>query len=801
MQTNQSPTDTAGSVAELLREHRRTAGLTQAALAELAGLSEQAISLIERGTRRRPRRQTLDAIGKALQLDAAATAALMRAAKQQNAVRATGPPQVPQEVPSAPADFTGREEELERLLSVLSTVPETPDTVPMFAISGMGGVGKTALAARAAHLAAPSFPDGQLYIDLRGYGPGDAVEPLAAAGQLLRSLGLPSAAVPDDVDGATALLRSCLARRRVLLVLDNANSAAQVAPLLPGAPGPTVVITSRRALITLPGCSQIGLVPLPDSATVELLSTVAGAARIAVDSDDAREIARLTGNLPLAVRLVGARLAARPNWPVAYLVEQLRDERRRLDQLGSGESGVRANIAGSLEFLAASDSALDRRAAATVDYLGLLSSAELITLTAAALLDEPVHQAERSLERLVDLNLLEAVAPGRYRLHDLVLTFARERGLTKLPEPLQRAALDRLLQLYVDIAWSCQRLTHHHSRRLALAGSASDPVGFSDAGAALEWLDGQQANIIEAFGQARRTPALHGRLPELALALFGYHEARSRWPQMRSIISAAQEVTGDQHRLLAAWLQHDRAIPDVEHHDLDSGERHLLRALELFEELGDAVGQARCCSSISYVYSIQGRLDECLVWTERTLELSRTIGDPNVEGLGLLIRGTALAKQGRHDLARSSFELSVGIAEARLNQRSRAKRYGMIGHAYLAAGQVDDAATALVRGFESFAASGDENGQAEMLLRLASLELARDNESAASRYATAGLAHARAGADRHREGELLLVTGRIEYARGRLQEARGRWQEAAELLRVYAPHAEQQATDLLKLLD
>jgi transcriptional regulator with XRE-family HTH domain/tetratricopeptide (TPR) repeat protein len=789
-------------LADLLRACRRSAGLTQATLAEKAGLSEQAISALERGNRLRPRRDTIEALSSALGLDQDGTDQLHRAARRASR-RTSGAeaalPAVPRQLPLAVADFTGRGDELDRVVGALSAAPGTPGTAPMIAISGMGGMGKTTLAVRAAHLVPQNFPDGHLYLDLRGYGPGDPMQPLEALSHLLRSLGLHSSAIPDEVDDAAALLRSRLARQRLLLLLDNANSPHQVAPLLPGTSGPAVIVTSRRVLTTLPGFVYVALAPLSDPDAADLLSKIAGTARVTAGSEAARTVTRLIGNLPLAVRLIGARLAARPTWPVEHLVEQLRDERRRLDLLGTDESGVRASIAGSVEFLTASSSEVDRDAGAAIDYLGLPNSSEFITLTAARLLDRSEQEVEPFLERLVDLNLLAAPAPGRYRVHDLVLTFARERGLAHLPEDVRIAALDRLLQLYVDIAWSCQRLTHHHSRRLALAGSADAvPVPFPDAQAALDWLDGQQANLIEAFQQARSLPALRGRLPELALALFGYHEARSRWSQMRTIISAAQEVaTEPRHRMFAAWLEHDRAIPDIEQNDLTAGETRLLRALALFEGLGDLVGQARSCSSISYVCSMQNRLDECLTWTDRTLELSRAIGDTNVEGLALLIRGTAYTKQGRHVQAKESFERSIDFAEAKLNRRSLAKRHDMIGHALLAARRFDDAAAALHRSLEIFAEFGDENSRSGGLLRLAVLELTRDDHAAAARHAAAGLVHARRGGDRHRESELLIVTGKIEQARGRLDDARAHWEQAAALLHAYAPHAEHEALDLL----
>ena len=350
------------TIAELLRMLRTRGGLSQADLAEKAGLSEQAISLLERGARRRPRIDTVESLIVALEL-APDDAERLRSAtrdRRRQVDPPTAPPQaptaVPKQLPPTLSDFTGRQTELNSLLRTLAPPPGQPvATVGMTAVTGMGGVGKTSLAIHAAHLAADTYPDGQIYLDLRGYGPGAPIQPVDALAQLLRSLGVEGRVIPGGADEAAALYRSRLAGLRVLILLDNANGAAQVRPLLPGVPGSAVIMTSRRGLTALAGVVHVRLAPLPEADAVELLRKIVGDARVSAENSAARSVAELTGHLPLAVRLIGARLAARPSWPIGYLVDQLQNERRRLDELSTGDSGVRANIDGSVQFLAGSE--------------------------------------------------------------------------------------------------------------------------------------------------------------------------------------------------------------------------------------------------------------------------------------------------------------------------------------------------------------------------------------------------------------------------------------------------------------
>jgi tetratricopeptide (TPR) repeat protein/transcriptional regulator with XRE-family HTH domain len=796
----------AETLAELLRGFRTNAGLTQAALAEKAGLSEQAISTLERGSRRRPRVDTLEALIAALGLSAESAERLTLAARGASKnPQPTNPPTlvVPRQLPPTLADFTGRDQELTAVVRVLVPDGDRASGVNLAAVTGMGGVGKTSLAVHAAHLTADSYPDGHLYLDLRGYGPGDPIQPIDALGQLLRSLGVDGSSIPEGVDEAASLYRSTLAGRRVLVVLDNANGAAQVRPLLPGAPGSAVIVTSRRGLNALPGFTHLTVSPLSAGHSVELLAKIAGGARIAAESTAAHSIVELSGHLPLAVRLIGARLAARPSWPLEHIVDQLRDERRRLDEFGPGDSGVRANIAASVEFLAHSDQRLDRQAAAALDLLGLPNGSDMITLTTSRLLDLPEQETERMLERLVDLNLLESVAPGRYRLHDLIRAYARERADAMLSEGTRLDALARVLHLYTGIAWRCHSLTHRESHRLALAGdSIRTAPQFADTVSVTGWLDRERANLTEAFQQARRSPVLRPLVPELAVALFGYQESRGRFAEMRAFCTTGRQIAGELGLArLAAWLEHDLAVPDAERGEMKAALSHLRKALVRFREVGDLAGQARCCSSLSHILERLGQLEEAVRRGEEALELSQEIGDHTLEGISYLALGTLYCRQGDYVRAGRAFTRAIALAHASGNNRSLAKRYQNAGESYQAAEHSQEAVEYLEKGVEVYARISDVNGQSECHRNLADLHRATGDLDAAAHHAETGLRLAQEVGNHDLEGQHRIGLGRIAHARGDLATARAQWQNAAELLTSVSAREASTALGLLRGLD
>ncbi len=344
----------------------------------------------------------------------------------------------PLRVPKASGVLTGRERELSRLAEMLGPDERMPAKVVV--IDGMPGVGKSALAIEAAHRLAPRFPDGQLYLDLHGCTL--EAEPLTASAALRRLLRLLDQAetIPPDPDESSALLRSRLAHLRMVVVLDNADDAAQVAPILSARGGCTILVTSRGILATLDGAAHMHLDILSEDQAVAFLGQITGPARVAAEPDASAMIARLCTGLPLALRIAGARLVARPGWSLRVFAERLADSRTRLDQLQVGSLAVRAAFEVSYKALDSSKDPVDQLATSAFRAMGLLDEPSLGVPVVATLLAERPEAVEASLERLVDVRLAEEAGPGRYRLRDLSRLFAWEKTGSQRPLKISELA-------------------------------------------------------------------------------------------------------------------------------------------------------------------------------------------------------------------------------------------------------------------------------------------------------------------------------------------------------------------------
>jgi DNA-binding SARP family transcriptional activator len=446
------------------------------------------------------------------------------------------------QLPMDVGDFVGREDQVRRIERLLAD----DEGVPIVALSGASGVGKTALAIHAAHRLIDRFPEGQLYVNLHGATAGlQALRPLAVLGRFLRALGMEPAAVPGDLEEASAAFRSRVAHRRLLTVLDNAASATQVAPLLPASSGCGVLVTSRRILVDLDGEYQLHLDVLAPGSALEVLARRAGQKRVATEPEAAAEVARCCEYLPLALRIAGARLAARPGWPVRVLAERLADAQRRLDELQLAEVGVRTSFAVSKQQLTASDDPVDRAAAFAFPLLGALDGPEASVAVTARLLDIAEDAAERLLERLVDAQLLETPSPGRYRMHDLLRLYAREFTGEQHPEQVRAAALTRALGLYVAGAWRALALLRPGDHRLARMDSRWSKGGpeFADDREALGWLDAERTNLLAAVQQAAATPGVPDEIViQLGLALSAFFGVRSHWEDWAQVGQTALGV-------------------------------------------------------------------------------------------------------------------------------------------------------------------------------------------------------------------------------------------------------------------
>ncbi|MFC6162056.1 helix-turn-helix domain-containing protein [Kribbella jiaozuonensis] len=799
------------TLSELLRTFRTRSGLTQAALAEKAGLSEQAISVLERGTRSRPRMDTIRGLTKALDLTPAEADQFLAVARGKghgsapatqaaDATAGVAASPVPWQLPPAARDFTGRGAQLDAMLSVLRN-PTGSAPVGLVAVTGMGGIGKTALAVQAAHILTDSYPDGQLYLNLRGYGPGTPMAVADAQRQLLRSVGVDVRLIPGDVEEAAAVLRSELAGRRLLILLDNAVDITHVLPLLPGHAGSSAIITSRGSLATLAGARQVHLDALSESESVELLTGVIGEARVAAEPDAARNLTAISGRLPLAVRLIGGRLASRPTWPIHHLVAVLQDEKRRLDGFGSDENSVRASIASSVDFLDSSDRPLDRDAAGVLPLLSVLDGSDLLTVVASRLLELPLHRTDAILERLVDLNLLESVAPERYRFHDLIRAYARERADEILTTEERDAGVQRALRLYTEIGWAVQSRTHPANPRIALATAPFEPLPTtSDTEAALSWLDDEQRNLTDRYHQASQSSlARTAEIPELVLSLFGYLESRSRWVEMREMCGTALEIaTQLELGPMAAWLEHDTAIPEVENGSLEAAAERLLRALARFRALPDLRGQARCCTSIAHVLGRLNRVADAIDYGNEALQLSQELGDETVVGVAHVALGALYDRNGDYALADASYQRGIKLAEQSQDSRSVSKRYLNTGFSHLLVGRVDDAVGPLLKSLDAAKRGKSDDLQTQAMQGLAGAHASRGEYREAHAILDEGIVLVRALGNRLREGSFILEHGKISAAEADFPAATRYLESAMEILHTNSPHLEVVAAKLLE---
>ncbi|MFJ9419153.1 AfsR/SARP family transcriptional regulator [Streptomyces sp. NPDC101227] len=447
------------------------------------------------------------------------------------------PPHIPSQLPPDIADFVGRTQAVAQLEDALRGA--AGGQAPVAAtLSGLGGAGKTTLAVHVAHAVRPHFPDGQLYVDLQGTDrtPADSGTALT---HFLRALGVTAGAVPDGLEQKAALYRSLLAGRRVLVVLDNARDGAQVRPLLPGAPGCAVLVTSRARTLALPGARRVDVEVMDEAEALALLSAIVGARRVAGDPDAARRLVSACGGLPLAVRIVAARLAARPGRAMADLVARLSDERRRLDELRMGDLGVEATFRVGYE-------ALGPGLAHAFRAFALCSMPTFCRGAAAALLDTTDDEAEAAVEELVDAGLVELHGDDRYRFHDLVGIFARLLG-ERHDSPRERAAAQRRFLDYVlATVLTTVRLTRPSSTMPELLRQPDSPGrALADADAAHEWLTLAHTRLYAAVERSLdTTPGLMSSAVDLLTAwshvLSGTARHRDLEPLVRRALTAAR---------------------------------------------------------------------------------------------------------------------------------------------------------------------------------------------------------------------------------------------------------------------
>ena len=531
---------------------------------------------------------------------------------------------VPAQLPATTADFTGRRVAV-AALTALMTGASTAGTVVIATISGMGGIGKSALAVYAAHQWRQDFPDGQLYVELRGATtPRDPADVLV---DLLTALGVPPDTVPPHLDQRATLYRSILAGRRFLVVLDDARDAAQVRPLLPGSEGCGVLISSRSRLASLPGAVRFDLGGFEEREARVLLTSMVGAERVAAEPAAAAAILAYCAGLPLAIRITGSRLAARPSWSLQDLADRLAGA-HRLDELEVEDAAVRASFQVSYDALQSSSSRSDKAAAQAFPLLGLWVGSDLSLDAAAALLGVSSVQAEKALEALVDAHLLESRVAGRYRLHDLMRDYAENCAADDLSEQERATALGRMLNWYLHSADKATRLLSPMRRRLDLAPPTMPIVDLRDYGQALAWCEAERANL-DAAVDAALAAGLNRVCWQLAMALSGFFVVRSHWNDWeRTSTTALVATQRDGDRAAEAMVLTSLGRINTDMRRVDTAHASYQRALAYYREVGDLAGQGRLLTNIGGLMAQQGRHREGATVLQQAVEVMQATDDP-----------------------------------------------------------------------------------------------------------------------------------------------------------------------------
>jgi tetratricopeptide (TPR) repeat protein len=538
-------------------------------------------------------------------------------------------PAVPAHLPPDVRCFTGREAQLAQLDELVSAAGDQPTTVVIASVSGTAGVGKTALAVHWAHRAREGFPDGTLFVNLRGYDvTASPMPPAEAVDGFLRALGVPPAAIPPTLEERSALLRTRLAGRRMLVVLDNAATAEQVRWLLPGTPGCLVMLTSRSRLSGLAardGARRVAVDVLAAPEALALLGEVLGA-RVHAEPAAAEELVRLCGGLPLALRLAAERVNTRPHHTIADLVRELENEYDRLDLLAARDdksSAVRATFSWSYW-------ALDGDAARMFRLLGLHPGPEMGAGAAAALAGISVAGTRPLLETLTNMHRLEEVDRDRYRFHDLLRVYAVERAGADESALARDRAVRRVLDWYLRHADAADRVLMPQRRHIPLTVSAQGlpPMDFPSPAAALQWCETERTNLVAAIRRA--ADARHHELAwQLPFVLWSYFTVRKRWTdwiETHRLGLAAAEANSDRFGEALVLTSLANAYRDLRRFDEATQLFH--RAIAVARELGEPWVEAAAVSLLGMVHRDLRKLDEAVACGERSLAIFNTIDDP-----------------------------------------------------------------------------------------------------------------------------------------------------------------------------
>ena len=638
------------------------------------------------------------------------------------------PAQLPHDIPG----FTGRDPELSRLESLARG--QESSTVVISAIDGAAGIGKTALAVHFAHHIAAAFPDGQLFTNLRGFDPDQPpLKPGEVLAGFLRALEADPAQVPASLEELAAMYRSLLSGRRILIVLDNAESSEQVRPLIPGTASCLTLVTSRKklnGLTTSDGAQRLSLDVLPPEEAVTLIAQIAGHQRVTADRDAAGRLAQLCGRLPLALRITADRAASHQHLSMSDLAQELTLEHDRLDVLTAEEEEKATQVRAVFSW---SYQALPPEAARAFRLLGLHPGPDISTAAASALIDVPVPGTRELLKTLTSGHLLEETGRDQYQFHDLIRVYAAECARDSESEPHRTAALGRLLTWYLHTADAFFEILNPDHRRVPLGPTPPGccPETFTSHRQALDWAKGELANLIPAV---RRAATVHGdpvawQLPVVLLPVFSIlRHAGDLLPELDRALVTAQDLAD---RTAEAWIQHCLAEAYLEADRPVQAAQTSQRAAALSADNDDPYGQwtARYLEGISYLRL--GRYNDALNSIQHALTAARQCSNPRAEGLSLTYLGDVYRHLGSPETAIELYQRALSILSQTHSKWQQAYAIQRLASAYRDQGRIGDAVDHYHHAQAVIREVGDHWAEANILVELGHAHRAGGQDEAA----------------------------------------------------------------------
>jgi DNA-binding SARP family transcriptional activator len=674
-------------------------------------------------------------------------------------------PAVPRQLPAAVRHFAGREPQLAALDDVAARAEQS--TSPAIAVvTGTAGVGKTSTVVQWGHRVADRFPDGQLYVQLRGFEPsGRPMEPSEALRGVLDALAVSPERRPPTVDAQAGLYRSLLAGRRMLVVLDNAREVDQVRPLLPGSPGCVVVVTSRDqlgGLVASEGAVPIGLDLLTDDEAYGLLASQLGPDRIAAEPDATSALIERCARLPLALAIAAARAAIDPELSLTALASQLADARGRLDQLDAGEQAT--NLRAVLSWSARG---LRPEAARLFRLLGLIPGPDVTATAAASLAGRDEAEVRRLLRELTGAHLVAEHEPGRFTFHDLLRAYATELAITVDPEADRHDALHRLFDHYLHTAHTADRLLRRHHHWIELAPPRPDVVleHIDDNAAALAWFASERAVLVPT-AETASAAGFDTHAWQLATTL-GESFGRSGQAQdlarvHRTALEAARRLedpAGQAH----AHRGLGRALAFLG--DYDTAERHLRSALDRYGEAGDVRAQAGTRLGLAGVAERRERYPDALDHSQQALALYASLDDRAGQARALNMVGWYEARLGNHARTLELCGQALDLQRAAGDRGAQADTLDSLGYAHHHLGDYARAMGCYQDAIDLQHESGDVRGEADTLTHLGDAQRAAGEAESARRTWRRALAilddleHPGAGDVRARLAELARSDG------------------------------------------